>query len=96
MSWSGRKIRALANQVVGMYGAVCWLCKQPIDLSVDRREPGGMSVDHVIPRSKGGGDSLDNLRPAHRACNVRRQARPASQFRPPRPVLVRPGWPGLT
>lgn len=95
MSWSGRKVARLANLVVGRWGSTCWLCKEPIDLSADRRGPSGLSVDHVTPRSKGGTDDLWNLRPAHRRCNVSRQAKPASQFRPPRPAVVRSDWPGL-
>ncbi len=91
-AWNGRKIARLANLVVGRYGSVCWLCHQPIDLTVPRTQPGGLSVDHVTPRSKGGTDDLWNLRPAHRSCNVRRQDKPASQFRPPRPVAVSSEW----
>jgi 5-methylcytosine-specific restriction endonuclease McrA len=29
-------------------------------------------ADHVVPRSLGGSDEIDNLRPAHRSCNGRR------------------------
>lgn len=30
-------------------------------------------VDHITPRSQGGGDRLENLRVVHDACNVRRR-----------------------
>jgi 5-methylcytosine-specific restriction endonuclease McrA len=33
-------------------------------------------VDHLIPRSKGGGNDMGNLRPAHQRCNSRRGNRP--------------------
>nr|DAP83128.1 MAG TPA: Putative C4-type zinc finger protein fold, transcription factor, RNA [Caudoviricetes sp.] len=33
MSWDGSKVRRLANQVLGRYGSVCWLCGKPIDLA---------------------------------------------------------------
>lgn len=46
-------------------GWVCWLCGQD----------GADTVDHVIPRSRGGESSDDNLRAAHRSCNARRGAR---------------------
>jgi 5-methylcytosine-specific restriction endonuclease McrA len=46
------------------YGRVCWVCG----------EPGADSIDHVVPISEGGTHTLDNLRPAHRACNSRRNA----------------------
>ena len=32
----------------------------------------GLTVDHVIPLSKGGSDELENLRPAHWICNNRK------------------------
>lgn len=74
MSWGGRKVPRLRQQVVEMYGSVCWLCGRPIT--------GTVSVDHVIPRSKGGSDDLDNCRPSHLECNVRRGNRTPTQFRP--------------
>ena len=32
---------------------------------------GANTVDHIIPFDAGGGDDLDNLRPAHQVCNSR-------------------------
>lgn len=92
MGWNGRKVTRLANLVVGRYGSVCHLCGLPIDLSVPRMEPGGLSVDHVLPRSRGGTDDLSNLRPAHRRCNVRRQNKTISEFRPSRRNRLASGW----
>lgn len=94
--WSGSKVRRLANQVLGRYGSVCWLCGKPIDLTAPRSSPLGLSVDHVIPRSKGGGDNLDNLRPAHHHCNTSRQDRPATAVRPRRAWSGSGAWPGIT
>lgn len=96
MSWSGRKIKRLANEVISRYGSVCWLCTLPIDLTLPRTAPGGLSIDHVVPRSKGGSDELANLRPAHRECNLRRCAKPASMFKPKRPGRVASNWPGIS
>ena len=28
-----------------------------------------ITVDHIVPKSKGGGDNPENLQPAHRTCN---------------------------
>ena len=53
-------MRRLANLVVGRWGAVCWLCGEPIDLAASRRSSLGLTVDHVVPRSKGGGDDVSN------------------------------------
>ena len=51
--------------VVAEHGAICWLCLKPIP-------DGGLTMDHVIPRSKGGRTTRDNLRPAHVSCNQKR------------------------
>jgi len=64
MSWGGRKVPRLRQQVVDYYGTVCWICRAPIT--------GTVSIDHVIPRSRGGSDDLDNLRPACLRCNTSR------------------------
>lgn len=40
----------------------CWLCGQA----------GADTLDHVLPLSCGGTNDPANLRPAHKACNVRR------------------------
>ena len=65
--WSGRKVMT-ARALVLVPGARCWLC-------------GGANptvVDHVVPRRAGGGNELDNLRPAHGYCNnVRHKGRAA-------------------
>lgn len=51
----------------------CWLCGEPIDMTLPWRHPMSASVDHVQPRQHGGA-LLDqaNLRPAHRTHNVSR------------------------
>jgi 5-methylcytosine-specific restriction endonuclease McrA len=57
------------DDVLARDGAVCWLCNDAIDLSLLRTSRMGATLDHVIPISKGGADSLDNLRLAHWICN---------------------------
>jgi 5-methylcytosine-specific restriction protein A len=44
-------------------GHVCWLCGR---LGAD-------TVDHVIPRARGGTNEDDNLRAAHAKCNYGRR-----------------------
>ncbi|MDB9525700.1 HNH endonuclease signature motif containing protein [Oscillatoria sp. CS-180] len=46
---------------------ICEYCHSPERLSANR-----FTVDHVIPRSLGGSDELDNLALACRRCNERR------------------------
>jgi len=60
--------------VIQVYGLLCHVCQTSIDLDAPRRvgRPGweqGLHIDHVIPISKGGLDSLDNVRPSHAYCN---------------------------
>jgi 5-methylcytosine-specific restriction endonuclease McrA len=49
-------------------GAQCWLCKGPFEL----KGPLKATIDHIIPRSLGGTDRMDNLKLAHRLCNRKR------------------------
>ena len=37
--------------------------------------PDRFEADHVIPLAKGGSDTLDNMRAAHRRCNSTKRAR---------------------
>ena len=65
------------EQVIEKYGENCHICGGLIDLKANRRagEKGwenGLHLDHVIPISKGGPDTIDNVRPAHGACNLRK------------------------
>lgn len=83
-SWGGRKVSRLRRQVLATYGNRCWLCHDPIDLRLRHPHPGSLTPDHVVPRSLGGSDDLDNLRPAHRRCNLSRGNGPARRLRPPR------------
>ncbi len=62
--WGGRRVAAVWQMVADEYGTACHLCGRP----------GADTSDHLIPRSRGGDDSLGNLRPAHKSCNSRRGA----------------------
>lgn len=50
----------------------CWLCGGEIDPTAPANSAGSGTVDHLVPRSRGGGNEPSNLRLAHRRCNVRR------------------------
>ena len=52
--WGGRHAQTLRTRVLRA-SDVCHICGQP----------GADSVDHVIPRARGGTDDPSNLRPAH-------------------------------
>ena len=41
---------------------ICAICGKPIE--------GEFTIDHIIPLSRGGGNTLNNLRPTHKTCNM--------------------------
>lgn len=47
----------------------CWLCSERLDPAGDPNGPKSLTLDHVIPRSKGGTDEPSNLKTACRMCN---------------------------
>ncbi|MCQ9177218.1 HNH endonuclease [Corynebacterium amycolatum] len=61
-SWGGREATRLTRATLERYGDTCHLCGRA----------GATTADHLLPRSKGGDNSLENLRPAHGQCNSRR------------------------
>ena len=63
------------NHLIAKYGAVCYLCQEPIEQAKD------ITFDHWEPLSKGGKDSLENYRLAHPDCNKLKGALEPSEFR---------------
>jgi len=56
-------------------GYDCYLCQTPVDLTAPhiQGQPGWETyphIEHVIPLSKGGDDTLENVKIAHAKCNV--------------------------
>jgi len=50
-------------------GDLCWLCCKHIDFSAKPNSAKAWSVEHLIPRSKGGPGILENLVLCHPPCN---------------------------
>ena len=48
---------------------ICWICGGKVNMNLDHNDEMYGSIDHVIPISKGGMDSWDNVKLAHRRCN---------------------------
>ena len=61
-SLSGKQRRALLDTALQTYGWKCCICGLPI-------RAGQESLQHVIPRSKGGRTELATNKPAHQSCN---------------------------
>ena len=67
------------QDMLDKYGTDCHLCNEPIDLTAPRKTGKenwqvGLQVDHIIPISKNGPNTLDNVRPSHSLCNIRRHS----------------------
>jgi hypothetical protein len=84
---STRRARRLSNprepyteqQVLDTYGTLCYICGTEIDFKAPRRVgtlgwENGLHLDHVTPIKHGGADSLENVKPAHGICNIKKQA----------------------
>jgi len=68
------------DQVLNLYGDNCHICQNPIDLSANRAvgHPGwemALHIDHIVPISKGGPDTLENVKPAHGLCNLSKSSK---------------------
>lgn len=74
--WGGRYSQRMAAATLTRWGTVCHLC----------RGEGATTADHLVPRSKGGTDSTDNLRPAHQGCNSARNDTDLEQWFATHPV----------
>lgn len=53
-------------------GMRCHLCRRRVDMRLSGMNPMGPTVDHLVPISEGGVDGAENVRLAHRSCNVAR------------------------
>ena len=70
--------------VLELYGTICHICGIDIDLKAPRLAglegwEMGLHIDHVIPLSKGGQDTIENVRPAHGSCNVKKHSKTLSK-----------------
>ena len=68
------------KQVLENYGILCHICQKDIDMTAPRRTnikgfEFGLHIDHVIPLVKGGSHTLENVRPSHAICNLKKGAR---------------------
>lgn len=67
------------QDVLDLYGTDCHICGEPINLNAPRGcgPEGwelGLHIDHLIPLANGGDDTIENVRPSHGLCNVKKGA----------------------
>ena len=53
----------------------CHICGEAIDYSLPHLDPKAFVIDHVVPLIRGGSDTIDNVKAAHRDCNSAKRAR---------------------
>ncbi len=68
-----------SEDVIALWGTLCHICLTEIDMEAPRSTKAmgwevGLHIDHVIPISKNGPDTLANVRPSHGLCNLKKQA----------------------
>jgi 5-methylcytosine-specific restriction endonuclease McrA len=56
-------------------GYLCSLCGERVDVDLKYPHPGSASVDHILPLSLGGDDTLANVALACLGCNLRKSNR---------------------
>jgi 5-methylcytosine-specific restriction endonuclease McrA len=62
----------LVQAMAAAQGGACFLCGEPLRFDADG--PQQPTFEHVVPRSRGGGNSKNRLI-AHRSCNLRKGSR---------------------
>lgn len=60
---------------------ICGICGRKINRRLKYPNPFSISIDHIIPLSKGGNDSPVNVQATHLRCNIGKHARNVGQLR---------------
>lgn len=68
---------SVRKAVIERDGKICKLCGRKVVISSKRRRrtkgiDNQLTLDHIVPISKGGGPTVDNLRVTCRSCNIKR------------------------
>lgn len=51
--------------VLSAHGGICGICGDPVD-------PADWHLDHIVPLTKGGPHTYENVQPTHPVCNMRK------------------------
>ncbi len=73
-SWPGTKKRDYKYALWCKTYGFCWYCG-------DELHPDDFHADHVVPRSKGGGNEWENMVPSCHSCNLSKLAKSVEEFR---------------
>lgn len=78
--WNQKRRGLNITRLMARDGSNCTICGEPLDRAEPTRGNGkAISFDHIVPRSEGGSDRLENLRLAHRLCNSLRGRDPVQE-----------------
>jgi 5-methylcytosine-specific restriction endonuclease McrA len=66
------------ESVVKERGSICHVCGSPTSYEIG--SPDTLSLDHLLPMSRGGNNSKENVAPAHRRCNQNRTNMTLDEF----------------
>lgn len=66
------KTKTFKANLYFLANGLCGICHTPIDTSIKYPDHMSLSVDHIIPLSKGGTHVNGNLQVAHWICNVQK------------------------
>lgn len=70
---------------------LCYFCGKPVNLDVKYPHPMSFAVQHIKPRSLGGGHEYENLAACHMRCNAREGNALAGTIRKPGDGETTPG-----
>lgn len=69
------------EEMFDLWGYLCHICGIEVDPSIPQRDENGnynlqaLHRDHVVALSRGGAHKVENVRPAHAACNIRKSTK---------------------
>jgi 5-methylcytosine-specific restriction endonuclease McrA len=63
-----------AGEIYERDGWTCGICDEPVNRDLKWPDPLSVSLDHIVPVSRGGGHTRANTRCSHLICNTRRGA----------------------
>ncbi len=67
--FQGDKKQQRFEQLRQRDGDNCWRCKRPMRFELPRGHDQAPTIEHIMPKSKGGTLALDNLCLCHGRCN---------------------------
>lgn len=75
-----RHKRRLKAKLRARDGDDCHLCRGLLVFGGNPLSDHYATIDHLTPRAEGGGNDIDNLKLAHRRCNLRRGTGPVTRM----------------